>query len=447
MTKQQNKFIRVNAADQTPASPASQAGQQVAQPEQNAQRAADDNVEATQQMPAVSGQASSAFSPTQGQQGAASPGNGQPRHGAHIASELGPAPVKSSSSSDEVLVRKKRRHHKKRRRALIIVAVILVVLIAVGIAAAIAYNNAIKAGQEAMLQAADAEVSTAESAVSYDEGRTVTHNGHTYKLNENMVSVVVMGYDRTESTAAAGQNGQADAVMVLAFDTKTGKATAIGVPRDSMVDVSRTLGSTYIGTDTMQLCLAFAYGDGADTSAENVTSAVSRTLYNMPMTYYLALNLEGVGPINDSIGGVTITPLQSIPGTDIVEGEETILRGSNALSYVKWRDTSILTSPLDRQARQVQYVKAFASKALTQAKGNVTSMIGLFNTASEYSITNLGLNEFSYLASTVVGSGVTSLDVVTLQGEAKQGETFMEYYLDKESVYQTVLDVYYTQVS
>ena len=74
------------------------------------------------------------------------------------------------------------------------------------------------------------------------------------------------------------------------------------------------------------------------------------------------------------------------------------------------------------------------------------SIIDLFNTARDYSITNLGLNEFSYLASTAVGSGITSLDVVTLQGQAAQGENHMEFYLDQSSVYQTVLDVYYTQI-
>ena len=166
----------------------------------------------------------------------------------------------------------------------------------------------------------------------------------------------------------------------------------------------------------------------------------------MPMSYYLALDMQGVGALNDAIGGVVITPLQTIPGTDIVEGDETILFGNDALKYVQWRDTSELTSPLDRQDRQVQYVKAFAAKALNQAKGNVGAMVDLFNTARDYSITNLGVSEFSYLASTAVSSGISSLDVVTLQGQAVQGDGHMEFNLDQASVYQTVLDVYYTQV-
>lgn len=365
------------------------------------------------------------------------------QHGRH--SGVG-APL--SSTSDEVLIRKKRRRNKKRRRALRIAAIVCAVLVVVIGASAFAIWNAVRSGEEALHQTADAsDIQTADNSVTYDEGRTVQYNGHTYALNENIVSVVVMGYDQRSEDQVEGRAGQADAVMVLALDTSTGKATAIGVPRDSMVDVTKAVGSAYLGQGKMQLCLAFSYGDGAETSAEYVTTAVSRVLYNMPMSYYLALDMQGVGPLNDAIGGVVIDPLQTIPGTDIVEGNETILFGDDALKYVQWRDTSELTSPLDRQARQVQYVKGFASKVLTQAKGNVGALLDLFNTAGDYSVTNLGLNEFSYLASAMVGHGISSLDVVTLQGQAQQGEKYMEYYLDQDSVYQTVLDVYYKQVA
>ena len=129
-----------------------------------------------------------------------------------------------------------------------------------------------------------------------------------------------------------------------------------------------------------------------------------------------------------------------------MEGQDTVLFGNNALRYVQWRDTSVLTSSLDRQARQVQYIKAFAAQALGMAQGNVGTLLDLFNTANGYSITNLGVSEFSYLATSVLSSGITSLNVTTLPGEMQQGEKYAEYYLDKNAVYETVLDVYYRQV-
>ena len=166
-----------------------------------------------------------------------------------------------------------------------------------------------------------------------------------------------------------GKNvGQADAVMVLAANLDTGKVTAIGIPRDSMVEVGEFMGSEFTGMSTMQLCLAFAYGDGGETSSQYTTAAVSRVLYNMPVNNYVSLDMDSVGELANAVGGVPVTPLQSIPGTNIVKGQDTVLFGSNALKYIQWRDTSVLNSSLDRQARQSQFVQAFCKEAFAQAK-------------------------------------------------------------------------------
>lgn len=354
---------------------------------------------------------------------------------------------KAQASDEPVLIRKRKKRHRRRNKRIRIALIVAAAAVLVVAGVAFAVMQSFRAGELALHEANEADnIETSENAVTYDEGRTVEYDGHTYKLNENMVSVVVIGFDRTAAAEAAGRAGQADAVMVLALDTETGEATAIGVPRDSMVEVGEFVGDAFIGMDTMQLCLAFSYGDGAELSCDYVTTVVERVLYNMPITYYFAMDMNGVGAINDAIGGVALTPLQTIPNTPIVEGQPTVLFGDNALRYVQWRDTSVLTSSLDRQARQVQYVEAFASQVLSGGTGSIGTILNLFNTASEYSVTNLGVNEVNYLATTLVSNGITSLDAIPLSGEMKQGETYAEFYLDTDMVYETVLDVYYTQI-
>lgn len=370
----------------------------------------------------------------------------QPASGRTDSSEFF-ATQQATSQNQEVLIRKRKRSHTKRKKRIRVALIVLAVVVLVGGGAAWGVMSTIKAGEGAIRDAAQAEdIQTVENAVTYDEGKTVKYNGHTYALNENMVSVCIIGFDRTAPAEVGERAGQADAVMVMALNTDTGKVTAIGLPRDSMVEVGEFVGDAFIGLDKMQLCLAYSYGDGKETSCQYTTTVASRMLYNMPISYYFALDLSGVGPLNDSIGGVALTPLQSIPNTGIVEGEDTVLFGSNALKYVQWRDTSVLTSSLDRQARQVQYIKAFAGQTLEAAQGSVGTLLDIFNTASEYSITNLGVSEFSYLATSVLSNGITSLDVVTLTGEMEQGEKYAEYYLDKNATYETVLSVYYHQV-
>jgi anionic cell wall polymer biosynthesis LytR-Cps2A-Psr (LCP) family protein len=328
-----------------------------------------------------------------------------------------------------------------------IAALVLVILLITAALITWLVLNAMHSGEVAIKGDAEGTpIESSENAVTYDEGKTVTYNGHTYALNENMVSLVFIGFDRFSTAEREEPAGQADAVMVIAFDTQTGEITAIGIPRDSMVDVSEFVGDAFIGQDTMQLCLSYSYGDGREQSCENTVRAVSRILYNMPITYYFALNESGIAPLNDAIGGVALTPLQTVPNTNIVEGQNTVLFGNHAYRYVQWRDISVLNSSLDRQARQIQYVKTFASQALQLSEGSVGVLLDLFNITADYSVTNLGVNEFSYLASAVLSNNVTNLDMITLDGEIVQGEVYAEYYLDKNAVYETVLEVYYRQV-
>ena len=341
---------------------------------------------------------------------------------------------------------RKKTHNRLKRRLKISAIVVAVIAVLAGGAVGIVWAL-MGQGGAAMREAAQAEdLAVAEDASTEDEGQTVTYNGQTYRYNENIVSIVVIGTDLGWSTTAEGNAGQADAIMVVALDTETGSMRAIGIPRETMVDVDEHVGSAFIGQDKMQLSLAYNFGDGYATSSENVVRAVSRILYNMPMTYYFTIQMDGVAVLNDAVGGVTVTPLASIPGTRIQEGVPITLLGSNAQRYVQYRDTSYLESSSDRQARQTQYLQAFFSQALATAQGNPLSLVELYRAVQQYSTTNLGIGEFTFLASEVVHSGLSNLTVTTLQGTQQKGPQFVEFYPDEANVYQTVLDTFYTPV-
>ncbi|WP_165253815.1 LCP family protein [Adlercreutzia sp. ZJ304] len=365
-----------------------------------------------------------------------------PRGGQEVAGATG-ASGAAETMQEEVLIRRRRKHHKRRNRRIRIAVIVAVALVLIIGGVAFAYNALIAAGENNLVQEAQ-DINT--EGVSYDEGKTVTYNGHTYQLKENMTSVCLIGYDSTEAREAKGQVGQADTIMVLAMDTSTGETSIIAIPRDSMVDVAEYLSGSYSGMDQMQICLAFSYGNSKEEGCELTTKAAARVLYNMPINYYMALDMSGVGALSDAIGGVSIVPSASIPNTKIAEGKPIVLFGENALAYVRWRSHSNVDASLQRQERQIQFAQAFASQVITAAKGDAGLIVQLYNTLSEYSITNLGLSEFTYLANCVLNNGVSAVDFKSLSGTMKQGDTYAEFYLDKDSVYQTVLDVYYTQV-
>ena len=345
-------------------------------------------------------------------------------------------------SLDEAAPQRRRRSKEsikrmKRRRRIRTLVIVLLVIGAIAAAGWGFVNHSVNQGKK--------KIEEKTEKVIKAKGDTITYNGKKYALNKHMATVAFIGFDNRASDDGT-KEGQSDTVMVVALNTDTGEARGIVIPRDSMVAVDTYAGGSFSGQVTEQLCLQFAYGTDGDSSSALTAAAASRVLDNIPVDYYYTLNIEGVAPINDSIGGVTLVPTQTVPGTAVVEGQETTLFGTTAEKYVQWRDISVLTSSLDRTARQVSYMQAFAAKVLSSAKSNPAVLINLYQTMGDYTWTNLGLDEFSYLATTMLEHGLTSFDVVTLQGTMQQGDTFAEFYLDQDNVKQTVVDTFYHPV-
>lgn len=348
------------------------------------------------------------------------------------ASEETPARPEQHEDDGEPASPKKKRHV---LRWVLIVLLVLVVLLAGAAVAALSYlHGAVQAGEESITQTIEeAKVKTPTIT------NVLRYKGVSYAPNESMVSIAFIGFDGNDSHGA----GQADTVIVISLNTEDGSISAISIPRDSMVEVNEFLAGDFLGQETMQLCLAYSYGDGTYGSSRNVADLASRILYDIPVAYYFTLDLSGIGPLNDSIGGVTLTPLETIPNTSIEAGVPTTLWDLEARRYVQWRSADDITSSLARQDRQIQYLQAFATQVIEAAKGNPAVLLDLYNTAVQYSYTNLSFEEFSYLVTAMTSTGFSSVSVRTLPGEMVQGSRYAEFYLDKEGVRQAVLDTYY----
>lgn len=293
---------------------------------------------------------------------------------------------------------------------------------------------------------------TAVENTEYQE--TIEYNGETYVYNDDIIAIAFLGIDKRElglDNNIVGTAGQADADIVLTIDTKTGKAKAIAIPRDTMVDIDLYSDSgIFLRSEQLQLCLSYAYGNGKETSATNTTTAISRILYDVPINKYLALDLDGIAPINDSIGGVTVTSLYNFDNLGIKEGDTVHLQGDLTEAYVRQRNMDSVDASLNRTARQVQYIKAFAAQLLPSVMEDFSVVTKLYNTASNYSTTNISLSNATYLASLVLSKGVTSFESTTIEGEMKlsdkpdkNGFVYAEFYPDKDKLMQVVLDTFY----
>lgn len=293
----------------------------------------------------------------------------------------------------------------------------------------------------------DYSITAPQGVETQNQGEFVVYNGKTYEYNKNITSILFMGVDKREleETEVNGTGGQADVIVLFAVDTKTGKISMINISRDTMTDVTvYSANGGYVGSQEQQLCLAYAYGDGKKTSCENTVNSVKGLFYNIPIKSYLALDLDGIAAVNDSIGGVDVTSPETVG--NFVSGQNYHLEGSLAESFVRSRNHESADANTLRMQRQQVYATQFMNKVISATKEKITTPVDLFNSSSPYTCTNLKPSKILYLAQSVVMSNGMSVEMNTVPGEAKMGEIYAEYYVNESEFYELFLNVFYTPV-
>lgn len=312
----------------------------------------------------------------------------------------------------------------------------------------------IKLGKGSLLSNTGIDINTASNVsntVIEDDGKTVIYKDEVYKYNENMTAVLCMGVDLYGTShlgmdSVPGNSGQADAIFLYAMDTKTGKSTIIPIPRDTIADVDMySPEGQYVSSSKKQICLSYAYGDGKHTSCENVVKSVSRLFYGIHINSYVAIDLSAIEVLVNAVNGVSVTPVAdgTYGGKTYKAGETVTLDGKQAVAFVQQRSQELGAS-LERMGRQKVFVQGFFNKALSMTKQDIKTPIRLYNTITKYMITNVNLAKVSYFTSSVIGSGGANMNFSSIKGEMIEGEDGLaEYHANTDSVYETVLDVFY----
>ena len=365
--------------------------------------------------------------------------------------------IEDPDDPDSVIIRTKKRERKKRRSGkkrmhpalkalLIVLAVIVAVLAAAGIALAIAINQG-NLNLHKMLTGSE-EISKAEGVETRDEGQIVEYKGHTYRYNENIASVVLIGHD-DESSMGYTDRSLADTIVLFTIDTATNKVRATVVPRNSWVavDLYDDEGNR-IGSNEMQITLSHGVKLPPEGCAANTTAAVARVFYNMPISYYFDFGREVVENATAAVGGVQVTALEAIPGESYAVGDSVLLEGASAYRYVQYREKDKDESALDRQERQVQFMKAFAAKV---ARLGAQGIYNVYTGVSDEVVTNLGTSEVAYLASCFATGDNAELEISSLKGKTTVGREadgveYERYILDEDSVMENTLAAFYTQI-
>lgn len=348
----------------------------------------------------------------------------------------GIAPATTTIRVKERVRTGKHRTGKKKKRsgkkiAIIVICVIAVIVACLGVGFAYMKHK----GQENMT-----------TPPAQDQELTVKYKGHEYMYNDSAVSILFEGID---DESGYSDKSCSDANFLATIDTSTNKVVLTTIPRDAECEVDIYQDNKYAFTTTTNLCLAYAQDADKKTCAKNVAQSVSTIMEDSPVKYYFAMNVHAIEDLVDAVDGVTVTALQTIPGTSVVKGKKITLKGDDAYKYVQYRDTNVSSSSLDRQARQEQFLKAFIKKA---SKMSVDKLLKVVNTVSDYSTTNIGASELTYLATRFVTGGNGGVEMNNITGKVKsklyEEDGLMHEYvvLSDKSVHAAVIAAYYKQI-
>ena len=295
--------------------------------------------------------------------------------------------------------------------------------------------------QRQQWEPADADVSRPELDTS------VTYNGKTYTPKEDLETILLMGLDKYQKdTEQFGylNDQQADFLLLLVLDEKTKTANLLHLNRDTMTEITRLgVGGGEADRFTGQLALAHTFGSGGSDSCLNTVKAVSKLLGGIRIQHYVSITMDAVATLNDLVGGVTVTIQDNFSQVDptLVQGTEVRLKGEQALTYVRVRRNMEDSSNLARMERQRQYMQAFYEQLMKCCNTDPSFFEKNYVKVAEYVQTDCTIYQ---LQSLTEGMEQYQLDTIyTLDGNTQKGEEFMEFYPDKDSISNVILNLFY----
>ena len=285
------------------------------------------------------------------------------------------------------------------------------------------------------------------------DGDVITYKGKQYRYNDKIVTFLLLGIDRGDPDSFDPGNCHvmafSDAVILAAMDFKNDKITFYTVSRDTMCQYTKVSETGEFVTDAVgQLAIPFSYGDGREMSLELTKNAVSGIFNDLPIYSCSAMYLEGFYQLNDIIGGVTLTPMETVEFGDarVEAGEETTLDSEHAEAYIRYRSHTEQGN-LDRMERQKHYFRTLVNQVLSKCRKNIRTAIQVYNAISDNVVTDLKLSDILYLATKATKMDVTS-EIRTVPGEVELSEdNYAEFYVDQEGCFEMLLGIYYEQIS
>lgn len=281
-------------------------------------------------------------------------------------------------------------------------------------------------------------------------GRTVQRNGHTWRYNSRLTTVLFLGIDThvdgvesgVEYAEGYGNDNRADTIGMLVLNPETETVTAVMMSRDTMAEVDLyTPEQIYMTSGIIQIAMQYTVGDNAVRSNLLMKRAVSRALLDLPITATCSMTLDSIGTAVDFLGGLTLTLEDDWTDIDprFTPGATVTLNAAEVESFLRYRDKETVGSNDQRMNRHGWFIRQMFAQI---SKIGSTSIDTLLKLLDKYMQTDMDAETLRALTKYKFDSTIRYIPGQTVLG---YGGLHDEFYIDEEAMKDLLLDVFYVQ--
>ncbi|MFF2287587.1 LCP family glycopolymer transferase [Peribacillus butanolivorans] len=214
--------------------------------------------------------------------------------------------------------------------------------------------------------------------------------------SQDPFSLLILGVDERKN-----DKGRSDTMIVMTINPKQESIELLSLPRDTRTEI--------IGKGTNdKMNHAYAYG-GVNMSINTVEAYL-----DIPIDYYVKMNMEGFQDIVNAVGGVTVDNDMDLAYKGYSFKKGTIdLDGKEALIYSRIRKEDP-RGDYGRQMRQRQVIQAVMKKG--SSLSTLTNYDDIFEALGKNVETNLSFNEMLSIQKNYKSS-LKKIEQYTLEGD------------------------------
>lgn len=284
-----------------------------------------------------------------------------------------------------------------------------------------------------------------------DEG-IVEWNGGRYRKKPALTVLLLAGIDKDGTETVSRTNryrngGQADFLMLLAIDHGEKQIHQLQIDRDTMTDIV-ILGvyGNETGTRELQICLAHSFGARPEDNAKYTVRAVKTLLDGIDIDGYYMVDYSAVSALTDALGGVPVTIPEDMTSVnpEWYAGHTITLKGKDAETFVRTRQTVGGGTNAERMTRQAVYMRSAISKMNQTLAQDTSSASTLLSALKQTATTDL--TEQTLLEEITAAHGYEMLPIDYLPGEYILAENdYVEFYPEEGSATAWIMTHLYNE--